>query len=216
MTPDELRWRIERGEDPHTDFKRAAGQNSELANDLVCFANADGGQLIIGVDDDKTVVGVAEVDQLLLRIDDVAFNRCSPPLIVASEVVALDRNNVVVVHVPKGDQRPYATSDGRYYVRSGVRCRQPSQEQMLRMFQATRALFYDEQPLPRLDVSDLDFDAVTRHLADAGQEDLGDDIPRLLRAWGLLEATHPTVAEVSLTLPRPGFALDDRGKSDDS
>lgn len=208
MTPDELRERISRWEDPHTDFKREVGQNSELAKDLVCFANADGGQLVIGIDDDKKVVGVPDPDALMLRVDDVAFNRCSPPLIVVSEVVRIDGEVVVVVNVPKGDRRPYATSDGRYYVRSGVRCRQPSYEQMLRMFQATGSLFFDEQQLPRLTLGDLDFSAVERHLIDAGQEDLGDDLPRLLRAWGMCIGEHPTVAGVVLFGRAPQSVLE--------
>jgi hypothetical protein len=45
VAPEELRDRIYRWVDPHTDFKEALGSNSELAKDLVCFANSDGGQL---------------------------------------------------------------------------------------------------------------------------------------------------------------------------
>jgi hypothetical protein len=39
VTPDELRDRILRWDDPHTDFKEAVDNNSELAKDLVCFAH---------------------------------------------------------------------------------------------------------------------------------------------------------------------------------
>jgi ATP-dependent DNA helicase RecG len=208
MTPDELRERILRWEDSHTDFKREVSRNEELAKDLVCFANGDGGQIIIGVDEGRNVLGVPNADALMLRIDDVAFNRCSPPLIVAPEVVVLNDKPVVVLNVPKGDQRPYATSDGRYYVRSGARCRPASRDQMLRMFQATESLFYDEQPLPRLDISDLDLDAVSRHLADAQELDIGQDLPRLLRAWRLYGDEYPTVGGVVLFGRKPQEALE--------
>jgi ATP-dependent DNA helicase RecG len=97
MTPDELRERILRWEDSHTDFKREVSRNEELAKDLVCFANGDGGQIIIGVDEGRNVVGVPDADALMLRIDDVAFNRCSPPLIVAPEAVTLNEKSVVVL-----------------------------------------------------------------------------------------------------------------------
>jgi ATP-dependent DNA helicase RecG len=88
-----------------------------------------------------------------------------------------------VLNIPKGDQRPYSTRDGRYYVRSGARCRRASREELLRLFQAAHSLFYDEQPLPRLTLLDLDLDAVTRYLIDTNQLDLDDDLVRLLRAW---------------------------------
>lgn len=193
MTPSELRERILRWESPHTDFKRELASTGELAKDLVCFANSDGGQLIIGVDDSRRVVGVGDPDDLMLKVDDVAFNRCSPPITVVPEIVELDGAAVLVLNVPKGDQRPYRTSDGRYYVRSGTRCRSASREELLRLFQASRSLFYDEQPLPQLSLADLDLDAVGRHLSLTEQQELGEDLPRLLRAWGLYEDGHPTI-----------------------
>lgn len=98
MTPDELRDRILRWEDPHTDFKESVDSNIELAKDLVCFANSDGGQLVIGVTKDRDVVGVPDTDQLLLRVDDIAFQSCSPSVTVVPEIVALDGKDVVVLN----------------------------------------------------------------------------------------------------------------------
>ncbi len=208
MTPDELRDRILRWEDPHTDFKEAVDSNSELAEDLVCFANSDGGQLVIGVAKDRSVVGVPDTDQLLLRVDDVAFQRCSPPLTVVPEVVTLDGKDVVVLNIAKGDQRPYCTDEGRYYVRSGARCRQASREELLRLFQAARSLFYDEQQLPWLDLADLDLDEVARYLDDTNQADLDDDLARLLRAWRMYDGSHPTVGGLVLFGRRPQAELE--------
>jgi len=38
----ELKERVAKWEDLHTDFKERFGSNRELAKDLVCFANTDG------------------------------------------------------------------------------------------------------------------------------------------------------------------------------
>ena len=206
MTPDELRQRILRWEDLHTDFKQAVKDNSELAKDLVAFANSDGGQLIVGVGEDRSIVGVSDVDRLLLRIDDVAFNRCSPPVTAIPEVLNITGAEVVVVNVPKGDQRPYATAEGRYYIRSGARCRRASREELLRLFQATNALYYDEQPLRRLDIADFDLDAVARYVDSLQPDGLlepDEDPRRLLRAWRLLDGEHPTVGGIVLFGRRP-------------
>lgn len=211
MTPDELRERIARWEDPHTDFKEHATDNSELAKDLVCFANSDGGQLIVGVSKDRTVVGVADTDALMLRIDDVAFNRCAPPVTAVPETVVLDDKRVLVVNVAKGDQRPYATNSGRYFVRSGARCRQASREELLRLFQASTALFYDEQPLRRYDIGELNLDAVDRYLTDTGRDALREDAERVLRAWRLLDDDTPTVAGVVLFGRQPQRLLESAG-----
>lgn len=207
MSPDELRERILRWEDPHTDFKQVVDSREELAKDLVCFANSDGGQIVVGVAKDRTVTGVEDPDALMLLVDDVAFQRCRPPLTVVPEIVRLDGMSVVVLNVAKGDQRPYATKSGQYYVRGGARCRQASREELLRLFQASKSLFYDELALRALDLTDLDLDAVSRHLADMGLED-ADDPTTLLRNWRLYDGEHPTVAGVVLFGRNPQDALE--------
>lgn len=207
MTPDELRERLLRWEDPHTEWKAGLGSNEDLAKDLVCFANSDGGIIAVGIRDDRTVVGVEDPDPLLLRIDDVAFNRCSPPVTVVPETLTLGDKIVVVINVAKGDQRPYATASGRHYVRSGARCRAASREELLRLFQASSSLFYDEQALTRLDLTDLDLDAVTRHLAATGLEDV-EDPSRVLRNWRLYDESHPTVGGLVLFGRAPQAVLE--------
>ena len=208
MTPEELRERILRWEDPHTDFKQVVDSKIELAKDLVCFANTDGGQLIIGVAKDRRVVGVADTDAVLLTVDDVAFHSCSPPVTVVPEIVAVDGRDVVVLNVAKGDQRPYATRQGRYYTRSGSRCRAASREELLRLFQATQALFYDEQPLQRLDLAAIDLDAVTRYVQSTEWVEPDEDVVRLLRAWRMYDGAHPTVGGLVVFGRRPQLELE--------
>jgi ATP-dependent DNA helicase RecG len=208
MTPDQLLERIARWEDLHTEFKRSATDANELAKDVACFANTDGGQLVIGVAESREIVGVKDVDGLLLRVDDVAYQRCRPPVTIVPEVLDIGGRRVVIVNVPKGDQRPYATASGQYYVRSGSRCRQASREELLRLFQAARSLFYDEQPIPTLTLGDLDLDAVQRYLTSTEREELSDDVPRLLRAWGLYDGNSPTVGGLVLFGRQPQDALE--------
>ena len=111
----ELRERIRQGENVHTDLKERLGVPRELSKDLVCFANTDGGQLIIGVRDDGTLVGVDEPDRVSCMVDNVAFNNCEPPLTVVQEVFEEAGKKIVVVNIPKGAQRPYCTNAGLYY-----------------------------------------------------------------------------------------------------
>jgi len=194
----ELRERIARWEDLHTDFKERLDSPDELARDLVCFANTDGGQLIVGVAKDRRVVGVEDPDAVNRMVDNVAFNNCEPPITVIQEVLHDDGKRVVVINIPKGDRRPYRTNRGLYYIRKTSGCFQASQEELLRLFQATESLYYDETPLPRLSLGDLDLDAFDRYLEATGQAELIPDRERLLRNWRLLSGDHPTIAGVVL------------------
>src|SRR5262249_19519673 len=119
-----------------------------------------------------------------------------------------DDKDVVVLNIAKGDQWPYFTREGRYYVRSGARCRRASREELLRLFQAAHSLFYDEQPLPRLDLTDLALDEVRRYLEDTNHRELDDNLVRLLRAGRMYDCSHPTVGGLVLFGRRPQSELE--------
>jgi len=201
----ELQKRIAKWEDLHTDFKERFTSNREMTKDLVCFASTDGGQLIFGVSGDKHIVGVDDPDWLFNKVDDIAFQHCEPPITVVQESLGVGSKTVIVVNIPKGDQRPYRTNSGLYYIRTTSGCRQASREELLRHFQSSESLYYDETTLPRLSLSDLDLWAFENFLEETGQTDLGVDQKRLLKNWRLVSGNHPTIAGIILFGSNPGL-----------
>jgi ATP-dependent DNA helicase RecG len=202
MNLSELYERIARWEDLHTEFKEWPVHPDDLAASLVAFANTDGGQLIFGVSNNRLIVGVEDSDRVTRDVDNVAVNNCDSPITVIQEVLypstAPHDRPVVVINIPKGDMRPYRTNRGVYYIRTTSGRRQASREELLRLFQATESLYYDETPLPRLSLTDLDLDALDRYLEATGQEELKSNRERLLMNWGLLSGDHPTIAGIVL------------------
>jgi ATP-dependent DNA helicase RecG len=160
MKKSELMKRIEKGENIHTEFKKKLPDKEALAKSIVCFANTDGGQLIIGISEAGEIVGVEaeNLDQTMRLVDDVAFNRCEPPVTVIQETVKMGDKTALVVNVPKGSQRPYRTGSGLYYIRSTNKCRQASREELLRLFQETESIYYDETTMFKAAYKDLDLD----------------------------------------------------------
>lgn len=157
MDEQELSRRIERWEDLHTEFKTGPIHPDDLAAALVAFANTDGGQLIFGVTDARTIVGVNDSDRWMQRVDQVAFHNCEPPLTVIQESVrTADGCVVIVVNIPKGDQRPYRTNRGDYFIRTTSGRRRASRQELLRLFQTSESLYYDETLLLRSTLTDLD------------------------------------------------------------
>lgn len=199
MNEFELREKIAKGEGFHLDFKQEMKDNNAFAKSVVGFANTDGGQLIIGVADDGSVRGAVNVDPLMLKIDDIAFNRCEPPITVVQETLVIEGKTVLIVNVPKGTQRPYRTKDGKYYIRSANRCRQASREELLRMFQSSESIFYDETFVAAAQYAVLDVDSFQNFLEkyiDYGHH--GDeDLSLLFKNFHLVsDEKKPTVSGI--------------------
>src|SRR5262249_35757131 len=100
---------------------------------------------------DRGVVGLGDADATSRQVDNVSLHNCHPPITVVQELLDAAGKRVLVVHVPpRGSQRPYRTNRARYHVRTSSGCRDASQAELLRLFQAVDTLYYDETPLTRL------------------------------------------------------------------
>ncbi len=164
MNESELKQKIEKGEDFHTEFKENLGNKEKIIKEIVSFANTDGGQLIFGVTDTGDIPGVENVDESMRIIDDLAYQRCEPPITMVMETVKIDNKTILIANIPKGSHRPYRTSGGIYYIRSSNRCRQASREELLRLFQAGESIYYDETTVHRAHFNDLDPDSFAEFL----------------------------------------------------
>jgi ATP-dependent DNA helicase RecG len=139
MDHGQLQQRIANWQDLHTGFKEwpvradKLRPTEDLAASLVAFANADGGQLVFGLRDDRQIVGVADPDAAMQRVDQIAYQNCEPPLTIVQETVQTGQGTVVVVNLPRGDQRPYRTNRGVYCVRTTSGRRQASRQELLRL-----------------------------------------------------------------------------------
>ncbi len=208
MNEAELIERIKKGEDIHTEFKEILLDKNKILKEIVGFANTDGGQLIFGVNDASEVTGIENIDELMRIIDDLAYQRCEPPVTVVQETVNINKKTILVVNIPKGNQRPYKTSGGQYYIRSSNRCRQASREELLRLFQSGESIYYDETTVYRADFKDLDMDSFKEFLLDYMdiKETNESDLGNYLKNLHLLDEEHrPTLAGILFFGKKPQF-----------
>ncbi|MCD6399458.1 putative DNA binding domain-containing protein [candidate division WOR-3 bacterium] len=154
----ELLEKVSKKENYQIELKERLPDKRSLSKEIVCFANSEGGQIFVGVDDDGKIIGVEDVDESMLIVDNVANQNCKPPVTVYMENVQIENKIVLVINIPKGSHRPYCTITGQYYIRSSNRCRQASREELLRLFQANESLYYDETPVVQASLDDLDIE----------------------------------------------------------
>lgn len=117
---------------------------SDVCKEIVAFANTRGGELLIGVADDGSVVGVSDPDGVLLRLNNMVRDSVKPDvtMFVRYEVRRLDGRDVVAATVQKGTDRPYylaakGLKPGGVYVRNGAAADPATDTAIRRMIRET-------------------------------------------------------------------------------
>ncbi len=171
-TPDQIFRQLRAGEDSRAEFKELrfgergviSPNTEDFAREMVSFANAEGGTIFLGVDDDGDIVGVPrEKSQLVEQwVLNVATQNCDPPLRpeVRREALPVSGENglsIILVTVPQG-LFAHCTSGGRYYVRLGSTKRRLTPPELARLFQERgRGYVFDEQQVFSGAVENLDW-----------------------------------------------------------
>lgn len=131
MRRQQLREIINDGETQTVEFKRKFTPEVKIAKEIVAFANSQGGYLLIGVDDDKTIVGVKSEKEEVGFIESVCSYYIDPPIVPSIEIVNIEYQDVVVVRIEESDTKPHRITvdvDGKFlekiherpvYVREG-------------------------------------------------------------------------------------------------
>lgn len=119
VTPEEVGALAARGETLHVEFKDDA-DDGQLVEAVACLANGGGGTVLVGVEDDGTIVGArprhgATTDPR--RVEALIANRTRPAVAARAELVIVQGRNVLVIHVP-AVTIPTATSSGQYLRRT--------------------------------------------------------------------------------------------------
>lgn len=86
------------------DRKSARIDPKALANLIIAFANADGGDAAIGIEDDGTITGIDGQDKRINELLRAPLDYCVPSVSVDSEVVNCtdakgQSNHILIMHV---------------------------------------------------------------------------------------------------------------------
>ena len=104
----ELRKLVARGEGLNLEFKRKATHPDKIAHELIAFANTQGGTLLIGVDDDKSIPGVKYPEEEYHSVNLVLEKQCRPKLTFTESFIRISDNYFVLrLDVPKSEKPPH-------------------------------------------------------------------------------------------------------------
>ena len=137
MKKNELAYIIQEGESYLVEFKERV--NASLAREITAFANASGGRIFIGIADNGAITGVTAGNKTRSQIQDIA-NNCQPPVPVTVEFF----ENIAIIHVPEGKDKPYQCSDG-FFIRMGPNSQKMTRDEIADFLQAEGKIRFEEQ-----------------------------------------------------------------------
>ena len=116
----------------------------DLKKELVAFANTQGGELLVGIADDGSVLGVTSPDKVSAQITNMIRDAIRPDmsLITYVEIEYREEKPIIRVRVNRGTKRPYyitkkgMTSAG-VYVRQGNTSAPASKDAIREMIRET-------------------------------------------------------------------------------
>ena len=169
MTKSELLELIANGENSGVEFKRDDLRPEQLAKEVVAVANFQGGRILLGVDDDGTIIGIQRAD-LERWVMDTVFGRYVHPMIIPfyEEVQADEQHRVAVITVSQGVTKPYVVrSKDRedIYIRVGSTSRLATREQQARLYALGGMLHAELLPVSGSRLQDLSLDRLKDYLS---------------------------------------------------
>lgn len=211
---------IARGENTRIQYKKGQDVTNakSLAGEMAAFANSKGGRILIGVDDDGSVIGLSpdDIRRINQLISNTATDCVRPSINPETENISVGGKLVIVVTVHEGISKPYADNEGVFWVKSGAdKRRVTSREEVQRMFQSADLVHADEVPVDGTTSGDIDlehFGAFFKNLYGESLDETGIPLGQLLNNLALTRDVQLNLAGLLLfgrnpQRHRPAFVI---------
>ena len=185
--------------------------DAEIFEAVVAFANTEGGDLYLGIEDDGEVTGVHKLHESVTTVSAFIANNTMPPVSVRAEIIE-DKYPVLKISVPKSYSGIVATISGKTIHRRLKANGEPENVALYPSMFATRLSdlrLLDYSAMPLLQSSIKDFDPleverlkrlITAYNGEKNLLDLSDE--DLYKALGLVReqnnTLYPTITGILL------------------
>lgn len=200
---------ILRGESKDLEFKEKLPEDSKkYMKTIVAFSNGDGGRLIIGVNDDREVVGVDQtaVFTMIDKITNAISDSCEPLIIPDIAPQAVGDKTVIVVEISAGRQRPYYLKslgmDKGTFIRTSGSTRLADRPFIQEMYYEDENRSFDNVVNKDIEVTDADIKSFCEDMKKEAQRNCMDEkdakkvktpTKNNLITWGILKEENGVV-----------------------
>ena len=173
------------------DRKSARIKPIDILRHLVAFSNAEGGQLVIGIENDGKITGfnyegAYSIDEyrniFLTELRETPINPKFDVLDVKND--KNDDDNILVISVNVSPDRVIKSYDGKVYLRQNDRSIELNFEQILQIKYDRGQRYFEDEIVSLSDLSDLDKDLMNSYKDIMNITDLSDE--EVLKARNLI------------------------------
>ncbi|QRQ99605.1 AlbA family DNA-binding domain-containing protein [Dyadobacter sandarakinus] len=105
---------IQQGEGLTVEFKRTIDSSFKIAKTIVSFANTAGGNLLIGVGDNRALLGVQSELRELQKLEKATMELIEPAITIGIRSEMLDGKRIMLISVEESADKPhYAINEQR-------------------------------------------------------------------------------------------------------
>ena len=155
-------------EDQTFDCKSIQIDPKALAITIVAFANADGGDISIGVSDKtRKIEGVDQHTEKLNELLRVPLDFCNPSVSITSDLLPCtdkdgNENHILLMHIPASSEL-HANQADETFMRVGDKSRKLSFEERIQLMYDKGERYYEDTAVYGATVDDIDMAAVERY-----------------------------------------------------
>ena len=155
-------------EDQTFDCKSIQIDPKALAITIVAFANADGGDISIGVSDKtRKIEGVDQYTEKLNELLRVPLDFCNPSVSITSDLLPCtdkdgNENHILLMHIPASSELHTNQAD-EAFMRVGDKSRKLSFEERIQLMYDKGERYYEDTAVYGATVDDIDMAAVERY-----------------------------------------------------
>ena len=211
LTCEEILVIISKGEDYKNQFKLNFESIDKLASEIVAFLNSEGGRIFVGITNSGEIEGLtnSQLGNLNQWISNACRNKIYPPAVVKTQTINCEGKNILIISVPRGENKPYALNNTDVWIKVGGDKRRATIEDIARLLQESGRLRAEENEV------DLDIDENNlnkEYFMKWFRETMGyefnfddEDLVTLFNNWKLAKETKFTLAGLLLFGKNPEF-----------
>ncbi len=183
---------IKKGENQFVEFKTSFSK--EVIETVVAFSNAKGGTIVIGVDDNRKVVGVITTPETIQNHINTIKQNTQPNILVDIEVIDIEEKIILIIEVKEYPLKPVAFRN-RYYKRIRNSNHLMSLDEIANEHLKTINSSWDFHIDDRHDFSDISQDNIVKFIQKVEKnldKTFNDDPMTILRKYELIKENKLT------------------------